>query len=70
MVIPLTCVAAIPVDAVMDGIMPCRFKYLMYALTVYVFPDPGSPVRKTFAPVLSISSAVSCVMLSNVQVLR
>ncbi len=27
-----------------------------------VFPLPGSPVKKTFAPVCKILSAVSCVM--------
>jgi len=57
MVIPPMCVAEMPVEAVIAGSMPRARKYATYSLIVCVLPDPGSPVKKTFAPVFNIDSA-------------
>jgi hypothetical protein len=51
------CVAAMPVEAVIAGSMLRARKYATYSLIVYVLPDPGSPVKKTFEPVFNIDSA-------------
>src|SRR3989338_3378231 len=56
-VIPPICVAAIPVEAVIAGSMSLARKYVTYLLIVCVLPDPGSPVKKTFAPVFNIDNA-------------
>src|SRR5262249_22143379 len=62
MVIPCTWVAAIPVEAVTAGSTPRSRSHSMYLLIVCVLPLPGSPVKKTFTPSLSIESASSCVI--------
>jgi hypothetical protein len=53
-VIPRIWVAAIPVEAVIEGSMLCFLRYATYSLTVCVLPLPGSPVRNTFAPVFKM----------------
>lgn len=57
MVMPPTCVAAIPVDAVIATEIFLERKYETYVLMVYVFPAPGSPVKKTVLPVFKMFSA-------------
>jgi hypothetical protein len=59
---PATCVAAIPVAAVIEGSTPEARSHATNSFIVCVFPLPGSPVRKTFAPVFNIVSASPWVM--------
>ncbi len=61
-VIPPIWVAAIPVDAVTaTGIFLLR-KCDTSMFVVCVFPLPGSPVKKTWAPIFMIDNACSCVI--------
>jgi len=67
MVNPPICVAAIPVEAVTAGSTSCSRKYAAYSLITCVLPDPGSPVKKTFAPVLRIDNASDCFIVLIVE---
>src|ERR1700722_8710855 len=59
---PPICVAAMPVEAVTAGSIPCSRSHATNSLTVCVLPLPGSPVRNTFAPVFRIESASAWVI--------